>query len=50
MAGIVGVDREREDWDWGRDSQQNYFVYIFTFLMLPTQINNPKTSYVLMTR
>jgi len=34
----------------GRDSQQNYFVYIFAFLMLPTQINNPKTSYVLMTR
>jgi len=34
----------------GRDSQEDFFVYVFAFLMLTTQLNNPKTSYVLMTR
>jgi hypothetical protein len=39
----------QEKWRRGCDSQQNVFFYIFAFLMLPTQINNPKTSYVFMT-
>ena len=38
---------ERNGWRPGRDSQQNFFGYNFSFIMLPTQLNNPKPSYCL---
>ncbi len=39
---------ESVNWLPGPDSQQNFFVYSFGFLMIPTQINNPKPSYCLL--
>jgi hypothetical protein len=32
-------------WLRGRDAQQNFLSYFFTFLMVPVQLKNPKTAY-----
>lgn len=35
-------------WLPGRHSQQNFLEYKFGFLMVPTQVNNSKSSYCLL--